>query len=206
MNEIILASQSPRRSDLLRNMGVSFIACPSSFSENLDESKDAEYVAKELALGKAKDVAKSHADRYVLGSDTIVALNGKQMAKPADIHEAREMLLSLAGQESTVSTGIAIVHESQGIEIIDADSATVFFKPDSREVVRLREEYLSSGDWKDKAGGYGIQSGAAPLIEKIEGNYDTIVGLPTGLLATILNDLGIKAHPVHEHDSFAQLS
>jgi septum formation protein len=192
MTEIILASQSPRRKELLAKMGLTFTTIPSSYEEHLDESRGTEDVAKELALGKALDVAASHPDAYVIGSDTIVAIGGRQMEKPVDIEDAREMLVALAGHESTVSTGLAVVNHAKNVQIVDVDTTRVFFKPDSEEVSELRETYLASNDWKDKAGGYGIQSGAAVLIDRIEGSYDTIVGLPTTQLTEVLNDLGLK--------------
>ena len=191
MYQIILASQSPRRVELLTKLGVPFTAIPSNYDERLDESRSAEEVATELALGKANDVAGQHRDAFVIGSDTVVALDGRQMEKPRDIADAREMLTTLAGRESTVSTGIAIVKAEEHIEQAGVATTKVYFKPDSPEISKLREAYLASGDWKDKAGGYGIQSGAAPLIERIDGEYDTIVGLPTTLLAEMLNGLGI---------------
>jgi septum formation protein len=193
MTRIILASQSPRRKELLDKMGLTFTTIPSNYEEHLDESRSAEDVAKELALGKALDVAASHPDAYVIGSDTIVAIGGRQMEKPVNIEDAREMLTALASHKSTVSTGLAVVNLANNVQIADVDTARVFFKPDSIEVSELRETYLASNDWKDKAGGYGIQSGAAVLIERIEGNYDTIVGLPTIKLSKILGSLGVNA-------------
>lgn len=187
-----MASQSPRRRELLSKLGVEFSVQPSNFDEQLDESRDAEIVAKELALGKAEDVAKENPDAYVIGSDTIVAVNGRQMEKPLDIEDARNMLKALAGHESTVSTGLAIVNHSKNVQMVGVDTTRVYFKPEGDEVEKLREGYLSSGDWKDKAGGYGIQSGADVLIEKIDGDYDTIVGLPTHLVAQMLTGLGLK--------------
>lgn len=198
MSKIILASQSPRRNKLLSEMGVSFTVVPSHFDEKLDESRDAATVAKELALGKAKAVAREHPDAIVIGSDTIVAVNGRQMEKPLDLENARELLSALAGNESTVSTGVAVVYMAAGVETVDVATTKVFFKPESDEVVKLREQYLATGDWHDKAGAYGIQSGASVLIESIEGDYDTVVGLPTRLLAAILNDLRIDAKAVVE--------
>jgi septum formation protein len=192
MGEIILASQSPRRKALLAAMGVTFSVQPSNFDEHLDEAREVEIVAKELALGKAADVAKTNPHAYVIGSDTIVAVGGRQMGKAVDIDEARSMLRALAGHETTVSTGVVIINRAKRVELVEVDTTKVFFKPDSKEVSRLREIYLASGDWKDKAGGYGIQSGAASLIEKIEGGYDTIVGLPTHVLGKMLSKLGIE--------------
>ncbi len=179
-------------------MGVAFRAQPSSYDEQLDESRDAEAVAAELGLGKAENVAKQYPDAYVIGSDTVVAIDGRQMEKPVDIDDAREMLTALSGGESTVSTSVAIVNRSLGIREVRVATTTVYFKPDSDEVRKLREAYLATNDWHDKAAGYGIQSGAAPLIDKIVGDYTTVVGLPTHLLAEMLTQYGIEARPVDE--------
>lgn len=175
-----------------------FLVEPSRYDERLDESRDVREVAKELALGKALEVASRFPEAYVIGSDTIVALGNRQMAKPANRDVAREMLTSLSGRESTVSTGVAVVNVSKGIQLVDVDTTNVYFKADNDDLKGLREGYLDSGDWTDKAGGYGIQSGAAPLIESIEGDFDTIVGLPTRLLAQMLGELGIMAQAVLE--------
>lgn len=206
MPEIILASQSPRRRQLLTDMGVEFRAVPSSYDEKLDESRNAREVAKELALGKALDVARQYPDAYVIGSDTIVAINGRQMEKPKDVDEAREMLIALSEGESSVSTGIVVVNLAEGIELVDEDTTRVFFKPDSPEVTQAREKYLASNDWEDKAGAYGIQSGAAPLIERIKGDYDTVVGMPTRLLSQMLGNVGITAAVVTEPAPVPQIS
>jgi septum formation protein len=206
MTQIILASQSPRRRQLLTEMGVNFTAIPSTFNETLDETRSAREVAKELALGKALDVARRHPGAIVIGSDTIVAINGRQMEKPADIEEAREMLIALSQDESSVSTGVAVVHLSESIQIVDEDTTSVHFKPDGTEVKQERERYLASEDWKDKAGAYGIQSGAAPLIDYIEGSYDTVVGMPTKLLATMLSQVGVPASAVTEQAPVLQIN
>ena len=205
MSEVILASQSPRRRELLGKMGAIFSVQPSRFDERLDEARPVEEVAKELSVGKALDVAQMNPQAYVIGSDTIVGVSGRQMEKPRDIDEARTMLRALAGRESTVSTGIAIVHLEKNVEIVDVNTTRVYFKQDNDETVRLREEYLATNDWLDKAGAYGIQSGAAPLIERIDGDYDTVVGLPTRLLSEKLRELGIEAVPVVENSPFSQV-
>ncbi len=205
MSEIILASQSPRRKQFLTQMKVSFTAIPSDFDEQLDENRSIKEVAIELALGKAGSIAAEYPDAIVIGSDTIVGVAGRQLAKPADIAEARAMLLSLSGQRSTVTTSSVVVHTASNTVLSDADTTTVVFKKDSDEVTKLREEYLASGDWHDKAGGYGIQGGAAPLIDHIEGSYDTVVGLPTTLLAAQLESLGVTAQPVVEPAPVPQL-
>lgn len=168
--KIILASQSPRRKDLLSRMGVEFEVIPSSYDEKLDEQRDAREVTKELALGKALEIAQRYPDAFVIGSDTIVAIDGRQMEKPIDRADAEEMLIALTNGASTVSTGLAVVNLANDIRLVGQDTAIVSFNPDSPEMKAARETYLDSEDWKDKAGGYGIQSGAAPLIASIAGN------------------------------------
>jgi septum formation protein len=189
-------------------MGIgNFQTIPSEYDEILDESRDAQEVAKELALGKALWVAQRHPNALVIGSDTIVGVgDGRQLEKPNDIDEAREMLTALSSGESFVTTGVALVRYADGLEMVDEDTTYVYFKPDSPKVAKAREAYLESEDWRDKAGGYGIQSGAAPLIEMIKGDYDTVVGLPSKLLTEMLGKMGIKATPVLEEAPTAQES
>lgn len=198
MSRIILASQSPRRKDLLARMGVEFEAIPSDIPEPLDQSRDPRENAQELSLAKARHIATQYPDAFVIGSDTIVAVNGKQLAKAETVEEARQMLLWLSEHPSTVVTGIALVNIEKGLEYVGVEVADVYFKADSPPVSEAREIYLASYDWRDKAGAYGIQSGAAPLINHIRGHYDTIRGLPTRTLATFLNQVGISAQPVTE--------
>lgn len=191
--KIILASQSPRRKELLAAMGLQFEAIPSNFDELLDSSRLPAIVAQELAIGKANAVAEQYPDALVIGSDTIVSVDGEQLAKPNDIDEARRMLQSMAGRGSLVTTGVVALHRANGIALSGAEETLVVFKPYDVQAV---DAYLATGDYADKAGGYGIQSGAAPLIDCIEGDYDTIIGLPTRLLASFLNQCGVAAHQV----------
>jgi septum formation protein len=193
MPKIILASQSSRRRELLTQMGVVFDIVPSNFDEYLDDNRSPEEVAGELALGKAMTVAIEHPDCIVIGSDTIVTINGRQLEKPHDEAEAKELLKLLSGNENDVSTGLAVIWRDRDIQFVGADTAKVFFKPYNEQAV---ERYIATGDPMDKAGAYGVQSGAAPLINYIDGNYDTIVGLPTRLLAEFLAKLDVKADPV----------
>ncbi len=195
MQRIILASQSPRRRELLAAMGVDFDVIPSQFDEHLDDSRQTDEVAKELALGKALDVARTYPDAIVIGSDTIVTTaDGKQLEKPHDADEAHAMLEGLAGQTNIVTTGLAVLRLSDNTQLVGADSVSVLFKPYDEKTVA---EYVATGDPLDKAGGYGIQSGAAPLVENMSGNYDTVIGLPTHLLADYLEQLGVQAKPVN---------
>lgn len=196
MAEIILASQSPRRRHLLARMGVEFTVEPSGYDEKLDDSRSIEEVAIELSLGKARDVAAHHPQAIVIGSDTIVGIDDHQLEKPADSDEAHRMLESYAGRESVVVTGVAVIHGASSIELSGVDMTKVYFKSDTPDVARLREDYVKTGDWADKAGGYGIQNIRDTLIDHIDGDYDTVIGLPTKLLARLLSELGINAMPV----------
>ena len=198
MPEIILASSSPRRKDLLTRMGVEFTAIASDIPEPIDQSRDPRENAKDLSLAKARHIAEQYPDAYVIGSDTIVAVDDVQMAKAGSVEEARQMLLDLSKHPSSVATGIAVVNIAKGIEFVDFEVSDVYFKADSPEVSEAREAYLASRDWEDKAGAYGIHSGAHTLIDHISGHYDTIVGLPTVTLARLLDQLGILAQPVIE--------
>jgi len=193
MREILLASQSPRRRELLAQMGVEYDIVLSNFDEKLDDSRSPEEVASELALGKAMAVAKQYPERIVIGSDTIVSVEGRQLEKPHDDDEARELLRLLSGKPNDVSTGVAIVCIADGTQLIGADTTKVFFHPYNEEAVN---RYVETGDPLDKAGAYGIQSGAAPLIDHIEGYYDTVVGLPTHLLVDLLAQVGIESKAV----------
>ena len=151
MSYIILASQSPRRKQLLEAMGLTFQVVPSKFEEQLDSSRDPELVAKELALGKALDVANDYPDAYVIGSDTIVSVDGEQLGKPSSAEEAKKMLKKLAGKPHYVSSAISIVNVRKNLQITDVDTTTVFFGPYNEEAAK---DYVATGDPMDKAGGY----------------------------------------------------
>ena len=193
MQEIILASGSPRRFDLLTAMGVSFRVIPSAYDEHLDDTRTPDEVAMELGLGKALAVADLYPDAIVIGSDTIVCIDGKQLGKPADATEAFETLRDLSGRENQVVTSVAIVCKATGLRRVGVYTANVLFKTFNDALVRA---YVATGDPLDKAGSYGIQSGAASLVEHIQGDFDAIIGLPTHLLAEYLNELGITSTPV----------
>jgi septum formation protein len=191
--KIILASQSPRRKQLLTAMGLEFEAIPSNFDEKLDDSRLPDVVAIELAVGKASQVAEQYPDCVVIGSDTIVTVNGNQLEKPRDKAEAYQMLERLSGTYNEVTTSLAVIRKADNVFLTTCDTTKVYFKPYDKDAVAT---YVESGDTFDKAGAYGIQSGAAPLIDHIEGYYDTVVGLPSHQLAELLAKVGIKSKAV----------
>jgi len=192
MRKIILASQSPRRKEMLTMMGLEFEAIPSDFFEELDDNRTPEEVAKELGLGKAMAIARQYPDAIVIGSDTIVTINGRQLAKATDIDDAQAMLHDVTLHPNQVTSSLAVVCLEEGFESVQAENAWVYFKPYDEQAVST---YLATGDYKDKAGSYGIQSGAAPLIDHITGHADTIIGLPTHLLAPVLQKFGYDVQP-----------
>jgi septum formation protein len=193
MKQIILASQSPRRKELLAQMGLTFDTVVSNFNEYLDDNRPVEKIAEELAVGKALEVAKQYPDALVIGSDVIVSVGKQQLAKAASRDEARAMLRLVTSQPNKVTCSVSIICISEHIQMVRHEESWVYFKPYDGNLV---ESYLDTGDWKDKAGSYGIQSGAAPLIDHISGNIDVIIGLPTHTLAAMLQELGVAASPV----------
>ncbi|HRF28202.1 MAG TPA: Maf family protein [Candidatus Saccharibacteria bacterium] len=193
MKNIILASQSPRRKNLLTDMGVTFSVVPSNFEEHLDDSRDPEVVAKELALGKALDVAQYNPDAYVIGADTIVTIHGKQLEKPTSPENAKELLRLLAGESNYVTTGMSVVCINDNVRLSVATTTTVVFAPFNEAVV---DEYVATGDPMDKAGAYSVQRLYGTLIDHVEGDFDTIMGLNTTSLAAMLKQCGIDAQAV----------
>ena len=174
-------------------MGVDFDVVPSRFAEQLDDSRLAQDVAAELSLGKALDVAHTYPSHIVIGSDTIVTIDGTQLEKPHSADEAKKMLRLLSGTSHTTTTGLAVVWLERGVQFVTTDTTFLFFKPFDEAAV---DAYIATGDFADKAGAYGIQSGAAPLIDYVVGYPTTVVGLPTHLLAPLLTELGVAARAV----------
>lgn len=192
--QVILASRSPRRKEILTQMGVQFTAVTSDFDEYLDHGRTPAEVAKELGLGKARVVAEKYPEALVIGSDTIVTINGVQLGKAENIEEARQWLKDQSGHDVLVTTSVVLVCKALGLQEVRADECTVHFKPYNQAA---HEAYLQTHNWADKAGAWGIQSGAAPLIEYIQGDYDTILGLSSRVLAELLKAQGVQARVLH---------
>lgn len=190
MRKIILASGSPRRKELLEMMGLTFTVVPSQFTEWLDDAQSPDDVSIALGLGKARDVARQFPEAIVIGSDTIVTVDGKQLGKAITDDEARDMLKLCASKPNRVTTSVVVVCKAEKYEFADADNTMVYFKPYNEHAI---SEYIATADYKDKAGAWGIQSGAGPLIDHYEGDLETIIGLPTRLLLEPLAHFGITA-------------
>ena len=186
---IILASKSPRRKNLMRQLGLNFTVIESGIDEKAHsyEGSPPDY-AKQLALKKANDVAeKVNEPAIVIGADTIVVINGKILNKPKDSDDARAMLGTLSGNTHTVYTGVAVIDTETKKQIVDVKATNVTFRQlDESEITA----YVETGSPLDKAGAYGIQDDfGAVFISHIEGCYYNIVGLPLELLYSMLKRL-----------------
>ncbi len=173
MNRIILASASPRRRELMTLAGYDFEVICADINETVPKNAAPEDVVKSLALQKAQAVAKSHGDAVVVGSDTVVALDGKILGKPHSECEAAEMLRSLSGRKHKVYTGVAIVCGAKTKNFFD-ESDVEFYPLSETEI----EAYVATGEPMDKAGSYGIQGKGALLVKGISGDYFNVMGLP----------------------------
>ncbi|MFZ1249134.1 MAG: Maf family protein [Candidatus Saccharimonadales bacterium] len=187
MRQIILASGSPRRKELLEKMGLDFTVVPSEFEEYLDETRPVEEIAMELGRGKALSVAKRFPDAIVIGSDTIVTVGDKQLGKAVDLNHARRMWHLITTAPNKVTSSLVVICKDLNYENVTYDNAWVYLKPFDKAAV---EAYLATGDYADKAGAYAIQH-IGSLLDHIEGSEDTILGLPTHLLKGILQELAI---------------
>ena len=186
--KLILASESPRRRDILQKAGFS---CPIHAVpvEELKFSDDPAALPLKNALLKANAAASDFPDALILGADTVVLHGGRILGKPADEKAAEEMLYSLAGTTHEVVTGIAIVSPANNICLNWSETTSVTFKPFSRADVR---EYMKLVSVLDKAGAYGIQEHGDLLLEKMDGELENVIGLPIKKLQKILLELGCK--------------
>lgn len=183
---LILASKSPRRKELLSIITTDFDIIPAVKEENADPSLPPEEFVKELAISKAQEIAENHPEACVIGSDTVVAINGEILGKPADEADAYRMLSMLSGTCHSVFTGVAVIKEGK-IHSFTEETKVKFFALDEDEI----KNYIATGEPFDKAGAYGIQDLGALLVEGIDGDYYNVMGLPTGRLYRLLKELSV---------------
>lgn len=185
---IILASTSPRRLELLRGLGLKVKVVSSRVKESKFSIKNPEKLVKTLALIKAQEVARRTKDGLVIGADTVVVLKGKILGKPKDSKEAKSMLRKLSGRTHEVLTGLAVIDASSGKTIGDfVRTGVKFRKLTDKEIAN----YVTSDKPFDKAGAYAIQEKAGLFIEKIDGCYFNVVGLPLARLTEILKKFDV---------------
>ena len=183
--EIILASASPRRKEILQNTKLKFDIEKSDIEEVVLENESPEDMVVRLAYEKAFDVAKRNTDRLVIGADTIVALDNEVLGKPKDQNEAYQMIKRLSNKTHKVITGISLINLKENKIIKDYVVSFVTFKDLSEDSIK---DYINTNESLDKAGAYGIQGYGALLVKNIQGDYFNIVGLPISRLSDLLKN------------------
>ncbi|MBR2279707.1 MAG: septum formation protein Maf [Ruminococcus sp.] len=181
--KVILASASPRRQELLKEIFTEFEIMPADVDETLSDKIKAEEAAEYLSRKKAGYIAENNRGALVIGSDTTVVTDGVILGKPADKADARRMLNMLSGKTHKVITGVSLYYKEKAFSFSEV-SKVKFFKLSDKEI----EAYLETDEWSDKAGAYGIQGKAGLFVEKINGDYNNVVGLPVARLNRVLKE------------------
>lgn len=182
----ILASQSPRRRELLSMLGLEFEIITADIDETMDQTLSVEQAVAEVSRKKAEAVGKNHPGRLVVAADTIVVVDGRVLGKPHSREEAAQMLRSLSGRSHTVMTAFCLYRD----EVISThvEQTDLKFKILSEEEIAA---YIATGSPMDKAGAYGIQDGAAVFVERLNGDYYNVMGLPLCALVKCLRSCGV---------------
>jgi len=185
--KVVLASASPRRRDLLNLIGIDHEVRPANIDETMRPREVPRRHAERLAREKASVIAKRDPDVITIGADTVVVINRKVLGKPTDEADAARMLKMLSGREHTVITAVAV---ARGKKLRSAiEEVRVKFR-------RLRDDeiaaYIATGEPMDKAGAYGIQGFGATIVERVEGDYFAVMGLPLVRLVGLLRDVGVR--------------
>jgi septum formation protein len=178
---LLLASTSPQRRAILEQLGIPFDVEAPRYDERDDDGVSPVELVRTHAQGKARSLASEAGDRPVLGVDTAVVLDGRVYGKPADTTEAAAMLAELGGRTHAVVSGLCIL--APGWEAVEHEETLVHFRPLSSGDVAA---YVAAGEWRGRAGAYAIQGRGAALVERIEGDYLNVVGLPAALLVRLL--------------------
>jgi septum formation protein len=189
MRKIILASASPRRKEILATSGLKFTVCKSSYAEDLTVSKEPRSLARFLSRKKAEDVVSKYTDAIVIAADTFIVYKNKLLGKPSGPDDARRMLKMLSGKMHSVITGFTVIDSKTNKKVSRSIETKVYFKKLTTDKINA---YVRSGEPLDKAGAYAIQGLGAVFIEKIEGDFFNVVGLPVCALAESLKKFGIK--------------
>jgi septum formation protein len=183
---VVLASQSPRRRDLLSLIGIAHVVRPADVDETMRAGESPDALAERLARAMALAVRATEPDAIVIGSDTIVVLDGEVLGKPASADDARAMLRRLSARTHTVVTAVAVVRGDRvasGVERV-----TVTFRALDEHAI---DRYVATGEPMDKAGAYGIQGFGATIVERVDGDYFAVMGLALGRLIELLASLGV---------------
>ena len=188
MKKIILASASPRRKELLEKVGLKFEVEPSSYAEDMRSQLSPDELARAISLEKAKLVASKHRNAIVIAADTFIVFEGKIMGKPNTQAEARKMLMTLKGKSHSAITGFTILDTAENKVVSRSVETVIHIKNlTSKEI----DAYVKSKEPLDKAGAYAIQGLGSVIVERIEGDYFNVMGLPLSALAESLTEFGI---------------
>jgi len=189
MRKIVLASASPRRKELLEKIGLKFEVDASNCAEEIDPALEPDELVRRISLAKAKSVASRHKDALIIAADTIGVIGKKLLGKPHTADEARKMLAQISGKSHEVITGFTVLDTATDKTITKTVTTKVYInKLTGNEI----DAYVQTGEPLDKAGAYGIQGLGAVIVEKIEGDYYNVVGLPLSALAAVLQEFGIS--------------
>ena len=185
---LILASSSPRRRELLQSIGLTFEVIPSSVPEVAENGEAVERYVRRLSQSKAAEIAAGNRDAWVIGADTVVWLDGHLLEKPIDFADAVRMLEIICGRTHTVYTGVTLINAQSGYAETSVTRSEVTMHPLSRQEI---EWYVGTGEPMDKAGAYAVQGIGAMFIDRIDGNYTNVVGLPLATLFEMMKRAGI---------------
>jgi septum formation protein len=188
MRRIILASGSPRRRELLEKLGLKFEVDPAEYVETMKSGMKPEEIARYLSLQKAQAVAKKYPDAIIIAADTFGLISGEIIGKPHNEAEARNILRKLSGRTHRVITGFTIIDTTAGKAVSRSVETAVHFRALTEEEI---DAYVDTGETLDKAGAYGIQGLGAVLVDRIEGDFYNVIGLPLSALVKALKDFGI---------------
>lgn len=183
IGKLILASASPRRKSLLQELGLDFEIIEAQVEEKPVAGESPQDFVMRAACDKAGDVTRENVASWVLGADTVVVHGGRILGKPGDAEEALSVLQTLAGQKHLVHTGFCLMNGKDDVLISRVVTTEVWFYPFSRDIAAA---YVATGESLDKAGAYGIQGSGGFLVERINGSYSNVVGLP---LAEVVEEL-----------------
>jgi septum formation protein len=188
MKKIILASASPRRKELLEKIGLKFVVQPSDTEEAFDSGLEPHELVRQISLKKAKTVAANHKNAIIIAADTIGVIGNKILGKPRTLNKAAQMLNEISGRSHLVITGLTVLDTATNKSISRTVDTVVFIKKLNKQEISA---YVKTGEPLDKAGAYAIQGMGAIIVEKIEGDFYNVMGLPLQALTEILQEFGV---------------
>ncbi len=189
MKNIYLASSSPRRERILKELGLNFSINPPEHFIEKESGTEAEDLVCHNSLGKAKEVAVNYRNAIIIGCDTIITIDKEIFSKPLTSENAYTMLEKLSGRWHNVLSGLAVIDTEFDKELVGYEETKVRFKVLSKDEI---DDYVKSGEPLDKAGAYGVQGYGKVFVEEIAGDVSTVIGLPKGLVVKFLSEFGVR--------------